>query len=88
MSRARYPDITEESAAVLIRAEPGEKVSPELVTRALSASSQYKLEPESFARIRADFDRVHFIDDEGHLSPLADKYGHFLRQWLARQVRR
>ena len=83
-TKTRYPAILDATAAVLIRAEPSEKFTPELVTRALSASASFPLYPSSFETIRADLDRAHFLDDEGHLNPLANRYGEFLRRWLAK----
>ncbi len=87
MTAARYPAILDISLNVLIRAEPGEKVTPELVARALSATSNFPVTPESFETVRADLDQAHLIDDEGFLSPLADRYADMWRRFLAQKPR-
>ena len=87
MTRTRYPDILDISLAVLIRSDPSEILTPELVTRALSATSNFPATPESFAIVRADLDKAHLIDDEGRLSTLADKYADMWRRLLAQKPR-
>ncbi len=80
----RYPAILDASAAVLIRAEPNEKVTPELVARALCFSATFPLMASSFEMIRADLDKANLLDDDGCLTPVANRYGEFLRRWLAK----
>lgn len=87
MTRTRYPFILDISLPVLIRSEPGEQVTPELVTRALSATSNFPATPESFEIVKADLDKAHLIDDEGRLSTLADKYADMWRRFLAQRPR-
>lgn len=87
MKKAQYPDILDASAAVLVRAEPGEALTPELVTRALANNSIMAMAETPYDVIRADLDRVHFIDETGKLTPVADRYGEFLRRWLATRVK-
>ncbi len=85
MSNTRYPAILDLSLAVLIRAEPGEAVTPELVTRALSATT-HPTTPETFEIVRADLDKANLLDDDGHLTMLADRFGSMWRRFLARKV--
>jgi hypothetical protein len=83
--RDRFPAILGISLNILIRAEPGERLTPEPVTRALSATA-FPAMPEIFATIRADLDKAHMLNTDGRLTPIAEKYAMFWRQSLARQV--
>jgi hypothetical protein len=56
MTVSRYPGITDQSLAVLIRADPGEPLTPQLVARALSATSIFVGGTDSFEAVRADLD--------------------------------
>lgn len=87
MKQDRYPSILAITLNVLIRAEHGEKITPELVDRALSATSQFAPGPQSFEIVRANLDRMHFIDDQGELTALADKYADMWRRHLAKLAR-
>ena len=87
MTRTRYPAISDISLAVLIRADAGEKLTPELVTRALSVSTQFLPTPESFETVRADLDNAHLLDDDGHLTPLADNFARMWLKFLAQRPR-
>ena len=84
MSKVRYPEILAITLNVLIRAEHGEKITPEFVDRALSATSQFAPGPQSFEIVRANLDKTHFIDDQGELTQLADKYADMWRRHLAK----
>jgi hypothetical protein len=87
MSKVRYPELLDITLNVLIRADHGEKITPELVDRALSATSRFAPGPESFEIVRANLDRVHFIDDHGELTPVADRYADMWRRHLAKQAK-
>jgi hypothetical protein len=86
MIRTRYPFIQDISLAVLIRSEPSEVLTPELVSRALSATSNFAPGPESFETVRADLDKAHLLDEEGRLSVLANRYADMWRRFLAKSA--
>jgi hypothetical protein len=85
--RTRYPAILDISLAVLIRAEEGAQITPELVARALAATLNHPATPESFEIVRADLDQAHLLDDEGRLTTLADRFAGFWRKFLAQRAR-
>ena len=87
MTRTRYPFIQDITLAVLIRSEPDEALTPELVNRALSATSNFAPGPESFETVRADLDQANLLDDKGRLTTLANRYADMWRQFLAKNAR-
>lgn len=86
MSKVRYPELLDITLNVLVRADHGAEITPELVDRALSATSLFPPGPQSFETVRANLTRAHFIDEEGRLTLLADKYADMWRRHLAKAV--
>jgi len=88
MSKVRYPELLDITLNVLVRADHGERVTPEMVHRTLSATASFPPGPESFETVRANLDKAHFIDEDGHLTALADKYADMWRRHLANEARK
>ena len=87
MSKTRYPAITDMSLAVLLLAEPGSLITPATVDAAVANRRAFTLTAESFETVRADLDRAHLIDEDGHLTPLADNFARMWREHLAKNPR-
>ena len=86
MSKVRYPELLDITLNVLVRADHGAEITPELVDRALSATSIFSPGPQSFETVRANLTRAHMLDEDNRLNDLADKYGDMWRRHLAKQV--
>lgn len=86
MSKVRYPELLDITLNVLVRADHGAEITPELIDRALSATSTFPGGPESFETVRANLTRANFLDDEGRLNTLADRYGDMWRRHLAKKA--
>lgn len=72
MTRHLYPDLDPVALLVLIEAEPGASLTPELVARATGLS-------DAFDAIHDHLDAAHMVD-EGILTPLAAAIGRLARQ--------
>jgi hypothetical protein len=88
MTLTRYPTIDLGlTLAVLLAAEPGSLLTPATLDKALAGRPEFTLTADSFETVRADLDRAHMIDDEGRLTPLADKFAAMWRRFLAKEPR-
>ncbi len=77
MTTERYPNLSLASLRVILAAEPGAAVTPELVARATGCAGD-------FAAVVRDLNRAHMLDDSGELTPLADSYARICRLQLVR----
>jgi hypothetical protein len=67
VTRTHFPDLAIASLRVILTAEPGGFVTPELVAKVTGCS-------DDFAYVIADLGRVHMVDEYHQLTPLADRY--------------
>ena len=75
MTTSHYPGLAPDSLRVILTAEPGAKVTPELVAKATGDASRH-------AAVMADLNRVHMVDDSDELTPLANNYVRIFRRTL------
>lgn len=87
MSTARYPAITDMSLAVLLLVDPGSQLTPAMVDAALANRRAFTLTADSFETVRADLDRAHLLDEDGHLTPMADNFARMWREHLTKTTR-
>jgi hypothetical protein len=77
MTTFHYPGLAPASLRVILTAEPGAQVTPELVASVTGDAAD-------FAAVMADLNRVHMVDENDELTPLADRYAGMCRRAIGR----
>jgi hypothetical protein len=78
MTTEFYPNLSLASLRVILAAEPGAAVTPELVAGATGSAGD-------FAAVVEDLNRAHMLDESGELTPLADSYARIWRLHVKQQ---